>query len=381
MISVLGLVIKLYKISGKISQSLQVATIFGRFLLVLVSDFFTKQHKMINVGMIGYGLSGRYLQAPFFEHSGSFRLKTIYTRSGQPTEHFPQVQHVTELEPIFSDPSIGLITICSPSYTHFEFAERALLAGKHVLVEKPFTATMAQAQALFDLAQQKNLVITAFQNRRFDSDFLTLQKVLKSGKLGEILHYEARYDRYKPVLNPKKWKEVVQPANGILYDLGSHLLDQALSIFGAPKTVWGQKYTQREGSDIDDAFEIRLDYGRAKVKLSASLLVKKLGPRYVINGTKGTFTKYGLDPQEDHSKEGQKPSDPTFGYENPADYGELHYEANGQDYTEKIPTERGNWAAFFENLASAIAGNSSPDIKPEHILEQMRIIELVELCP
>ncbi len=333
---------------------------------------------MITVGIIGYGLSGRYLQAPFFEAHPAFKLKSIYTKSSQPTAQFPNVAHLTDIDAIFNDESINLISICSPSDTHFSLAKRALEAGKHVLVEKPFTATQAQAMALFELATLQKLCITAFQNRRFDSDFLTIQKVLASGKLGKILSYEARFDRYKPVLNVKKWKEIIQPANGILYDLGSHILDQALSLFGSPTAVWGEKYTQREGSDIDDAFELRLDYGALKVRLSASLLVKKLGPRYVINGTKGSFIKYGLDTQEDHSKLDMLPTDAGFGLEPSADYGRLHYEQDGMEYEETIPTEKGNWWGFFDNLAKAVAGTEPLAIKKEEILEQMRILELVE---
>jgi scyllo-inositol 2-dehydrogenase (NADP+) len=333
---------------------------------------------MIQVGMIGYGLSGRYLQAPFFDTHPAFVLKTIYTKSSQPTAQFPMVQHVMDMEAIFTDNAIGLISICTPSDTHYALAERALLAGKHVLVEKPFTATYAQAQALYQLALERGLVISCFQNRRYDSDFLTIKKVLASGKLGQILSYEARYDRYKPMLNPKKWKETVQPANGILYDLGSHILDQTLSLFGPPKNAWGEKYTQREGSDIDDAFEMRLDYGQLKVRLSSSLLVKKTGPRYVINGSQGSFIKYGLDLQEDHSKAGMLPTNPAFGLEPTTDYGQLYYEHNGQDISQLVPTEKGNWTGFFDNLAAAIAGTEPLAIQPAHILEQIRIIELVE---
>jgi scyllo-inositol 2-dehydrogenase (NADP+) len=333
---------------------------------------------MIKVGMIGYGLSGRYLQAPFFAQNPSFSLEAVVTNSTNPKEQYPKVRVLNSVDDLISDKNIDLISICSPSDTHFEYAKKTLLAGKHCLVEKPFTATLGEAEELFDLAKKMGKVITTFQNRRFDSDFLTVKKIIKTGLLGNLVSYEAHFDRYKPVLNPKKWKETVQPANGILYDLGSHILDQAIVLFGNPISVSGEKFTQREGSDIDDAFDMRLNYGKLKVKLAASLLVKKQGPRYIIHGTNGTFTKYGIDVQEDHSKEGLLPSDSSFGIEPEKEYGLLTYEKDGQDHSVRIATEKGNWAGFFQNLADAINGKTEIEVKAGQILEQIQILEKIE---
>jgi scyllo-inositol 2-dehydrogenase (NADP+) len=333
---------------------------------------------MIQVGIIGYGLSGRYLQAPFFEANSNFLLKSVVTKSSNPKEQFPFVKVLSTADELFADPEIDLISICSPSDTHFEYAKKALLTGKHCLVEKPFTATLAEAQELFDLAKKVGKVISVFQNRRFDSDFLTVMKVIKSGKLGDIHTFEAHFDRYKPVLNPKKWKETVQPGNGILYDLGAHILDQAIVLFGKPKSVWGQKFSQREGTEIDDAFDISLDYGNIKVRLAASLLIKKQGPRYIVHGTKGSFTKYGIDCQEDDLKEGILPNNPRFGTENENQFGLLTYEIDGLEFSDRIQTEQGNWWAYFENLADVINGKVEIETKPEQILEQIRIFELIE---
>ncbi len=345
---------------------------------VLPIIFETNKHNMIKVGIIGYGLSGRYLQAPFFEASEEFSLDSIVTNSFNPQEQFPNVKVLKSADELINDSTIDLISICSPSDTHFDLAKKVLLAGKHCLVEKPFTATTAEAEELFALAQKMGKVITAFQNRRFDSDFLTIQKVIKSGVLGEIHSYEAHFDRYKPVLNPKKWKETVQPGSGILYDLGSHILDQALVLFGKPKSVFGEKFTQREGSEIDDAFDILLNYGKVRVRLCASLLVKKNGPRYIIYGNKGTFTKYGIDQQEDHAKEGLLPTDASFGLENEKESGLLSYEKDGQDYSERVATEKGNWAGYFQNLADTINGKTEIEVKDFQILEQISILEKIE---
>jgi scyllo-inositol 2-dehydrogenase (NADP+) len=333
---------------------------------------------MIKVGIIGYGLSGKYLQAPFFATNSDFSLCGIVTKSFNPKEQFPHVEVCSTADELINNPTIDLISICSPSDTHFDLAKKVLNAGKHCLVEKPFTATVAEAEELFELAKKVGKVITVFQNRRFDSDFLTVKKVLTSGNLGRIISFEAHFDRFKPVLNPKKWKETVQPGNGILYDLGSHILDQALVLFGKPQSVVGEKYTQREGSDIDDAFDMRLNYGTLKVKLSASLLVKKLGPRYTIHGTNGSFIKYGIDVQEDHSKEGLLPNNPIFGIESEKEAGLLVFEKNGEDISERIATEKGNWAGYFQNLADAINGKATIEVKQAEIIEQIRILEMIE---
>ncbi|MCU0471428.1 MAG: Gfo/Idh/MocA family oxidoreductase, partial [Arcicella sp.] len=229
---------------------------------------------MLNVALIGFGLSGRYLQAPFFETNPNFNLKTIVSNSQNPKEYFPNVNVAKSLEEVLADDSIDLISICSPNATHFDYAKKTLLAGKNVLVEKPFTATIAQAEELITLAQTVGKTLTIFQNRRFDSDFMTVKKIIEDGLLGEILNFEIHFNRFKPVLNPKKWKETVSPANGILYDLGSHIIDQTIVLFGVPKSVWGQTFTQREHSEIEDAFDIRLDYGKLKVTLRSSLMVR-----------------------------------------------------------------------------------------------------------
>ncbi len=333
---------------------------------------------MIRVGIIGYGLSGRYLQAPFFECNPDFSLDGIVTKSFNPKEQYPNVTVYDAVDQLINNPSIDLISVCSPSDTHFDLAKKILLAGKHVLVEKPFTSTVEEAQELFYLAKKQGKIITVFQNRRFDSDFLTVKKIVESGTLGEIICYEVHFDRYKPILNPKRWKETVQPGNGILYDLGSHILDQTLVLFGKPVSVWGEKFTQREGSEIDDAFEIRLNYGRLKVKLSASLLVKEQGPRYTIHGTKGSFIKYGIDVQEDHSKEGMLPTGLNFGVEIQQNEGLLNIEINGEDVVKNIPTEKGNWSGYFQNLADAINGVAEIEVKADLILEQIKILEMIK---
>lgn len=331
----------------------------------------------INVALVGFGLSGRYLQAPFFEAHPDFCLHTIVTSQAEVRALFPKARQVSQLEEVLSDDSIDLVSVASPNETHAAFARACLLAGKHVLVEKPFAATAAEAEALVALAEQCGKRVFVFQNRRFDSDFMTLQSLLKAGVFGTLLRYEAHYNRFKPTLNPKKWKETPTPTSGILYDLGAHLVDQCIALFGPPKAVWGTAYTQRSGSDVDDAFDLWLDYGVTKAHLSASLMVREPTPRYVLRGTAGTFVKYGIDPQEDHLKAGLSPLSPSFGVESAEWEGTLFYEEENNTDVRKIATLPGRWMFLFDNIADVLLRNAAPRIPLADIVAQLQILEKI----
>lgn len=333
----------------------------------------------LHVALIGFGLSGRYLQAPFIVANPKFNLKAVVTSGSKtPKEIYDWVQVSHDFDAVLADSEIDLVSITTPNETHFDYARRALLAGKHVLVEKPMTATAAEAEELIALAKQQNRVLSSYQNRRFDGDFITIQKVLQNGWLGDLLSYEAHFDRYKPILNAKKWKETPGPASGILYDLGSHLIDQALTLFGLPQRTSGDVFTQREHAQIDDAFDVRLDYGKLKVRLRASLLVREPGPRYVLHGTKGSFLKSGIDPQEDHLKAGLRPGQPGFGVEPESQWGLLNTDLNGVPFRGTLQTEAGNFGLLFENLYEAITEGKPLLVKPEEVVEQLRIMERVK---
>lgn len=333
---------------------------------------------MLNVAIIGFGLSGRYLQAPFFEANPNFNLSTIVSVHQKPKEYYPNVKVVKSIGEVLADETIDLVSICSPNETHFAYTKLALQAGKHVLVEKPFTATSKEAAELISLSKAQNKILTVFQNRRFDSDFLTVKKLIEENILGEILNFEIHFNRFKPELNPKKWKETNTATSGVLYDLGAHILDQTIVLFGAPKNVWGQTFTQREHSTIDDAFDIRLDYGKLKVTLRSSLMVREDSPRYIVHGTKGSFVKHGLDVQEDQLKSGMMPMDIRFGVEPIAQAGTLYTEKNGMPFAEKIENEKGNWKILFQNMHDAIVHGETLLINTGEIVEQLKIIELVK---
>ncbi|SOE19523.1 Predicted dehydrogenase [Spirosomataceae bacterium TFI 002] len=332
---------------------------------------------MIKVGLVGFGLSGRWLQAPFFSVHPAFHLKSIVTSQEIPKEVFPLTGKASSFEELLADPELDLISICTPNFTHFEYAKRVLEAGKHVLVEKPMTATYEEAQILVELAKSKNKVLTVYQNRRFDSDFMTLQRVIQSGMLGEIHTYEARYDRYKPDLHTKQWKEATTPGSGILYDLGAHIIDQAIYLFGTPDEVDGEVFIQREGSQIDDAFDIRMVFGKVRVMLKSSLLMKEQAPRYAVHGLSGSLIKNGIDVQEDHLKAGYLPGMEGFGIEPENQNAQIFTNIAGLELKGTIDTMQGNWMYLFQNLADAIEGKAEIIIKPEQVAEQIRIIEKV----
>ena len=332
---------------------------------------------MLTVAIIGFGLSGRYLQAPFFEANKNFFLKTILSNHQNPKQFFPSVNVVKNIEDILNDPSIDLVSICSPNKTHYNYAKLALNAGKHVLVEKPFTAFSKQAMELISLSKSKNKIISVFQNRRFDSDFLTVKKLIDSKKLGEVLNFEIHYNRFKPELNLKKWKETNDEGSGIIYDLGAHIIDQAIALFGIPLNIWGQSFTQRKNSLIQDAFDIKLDYGKLKVTLRSSLIVPEQSARYIIHGSEGSFIKYGLDVQEDNLKAGMQPTDTGFGIEPIEQQGTMFTHHENETNSQSVNTERGNWALLFENLYEAIVYGRELLIKPEDVLQQLKIIETV----
>ena len=334
---------------------------------------------MLSVAIVGFGLSGRYLQAPFFEANENYYLKTILSNNQNPKEFFPAVNVVKNIEEILNDSSVDLVSICSPNNTHYSYAKLALNAGKHVLVEKPFTAFSHQAIELISLAKTKNKTLSVFQNRRFDSDFLTVQKIIKSKQLGELLNFEIHYNRFKPELNLKKWKETKDEGSGIIYDLGAHIIDQAIALFGVPTHVWGQSFTQRNNSLIEDAFDIKMDYGKLKVTLRSSLLVNNPSPRYIINGTQASFLKYGLDVQEDQLKTGMKPTETGFGIEPLEQQGKLYINKGNHTVIKNVLNEKGNWALLFQNLYDAIVNAKDLLIKPDEVLEQIKIIDSITI--
>ncbi|MCP4298189.1 MAG: Gfo/Idh/MocA family oxidoreductase, partial [Proteobacteria bacterium] len=279
----------------------------------------------IKTALTGFGLSGKVFHAPFLDHSSKFDLCQILQRSAQDSKKiYPQVKVVRSLTEILNSPEIELVVINTPNRFHYSMTRDALQAGKHVIVEKPFAPSLKETEELISLAQENNLHLFVFHNRRWDGDFMTVQKLINSHVLGDLIEYEAHYDRFKPELNSKNWKETPDSGSGTLYDLGTHIIDQAVCLFGKPQAVSAELFVQRKESLVDDAFSLILEYSSLKVILKSSLLAEEEGPRYVLKGKKGSFTKYGIDPQEDDKIAGISLSSSEWGKEKQNSWGDIN---------------------------------------------------------
>lgn len=313
----------------------------------------------IRVGLIGYGTAGSVFHAPLIRACPALELTAILTSRSIPM----RVQSPAALFDC-SD----LVVIASPNQTHFPMAKDALEAGKHVVVDKPFTLALDQADELIDLAAGKKRILSVFHNRRWDSDFLTVQRLIP--RLGDVMLFEARWDRFRPT--PKAgWREIAGPGSGLLSDLGPHLVDQALLLFGMPDAIEADMVVQRPTASVDDYFELILHYGRSRLTLGSSTLIAAPRPRFAVHGTGGSFVKYGLDPQEMQLRAGLDPADPTFALDER--HGTLTH-ADGN--SETITSERGNYSAFYSGIARAILDGGSAPVEPESARKGLYLIEL-----
>ncbi|HEX8634244.1 MAG TPA: oxidoreductase [Pyrinomonadaceae bacterium] len=331
----------------------------------------------IGVGLIGYGMAGRVFHAPVITSLPALRLKTVVERRGIASrERYPWVEVVTDAEALWADEEIALVVVATPNSSHFELARQALSAGKHVVVEKPFTDTSEQAQQLIDLAFERKRLISVHQNRRWDGDFLTVRQLLSAQHLGRLVAYESRFDRFRNYRRPNAWREQEGVGNGILYDLGSHLIDQALVLFGLPQSVTADVRIQREWARAADDFELTLHYENLKVTLGAGMLAREPGARFSLHGTEGSFVKYGTDPQEDALKHGRTPAEPDWGTEPEAMWGKLNTGLGGLHFTGRLETLPGSYQSYYQNIAGVIAGREELAVKPAEAKNTIRIIEL-----
>jgi len=332
--------------------------------------------QVIQVGLVGFGLSGRYFHTPFLTVNPRFHLKKIASSRPDAVRQFDlSIEWVATPDELFADPAIDLVFICSPNETHVDYARKALEQGKHVVVEKPFALTEREAIDLLELAQKQGKLATAYQNRRWDSDFLTIKRLLADGALGTLVDYECRYDRYSPVPpNSQSWKEQAGTGRGNLYNLGPHLLDQALHLFGAPETVQGTIRILRPNSHVPDYFDIKLGYADKVVRLESSLMMYQNKLRYSLHGTEGSFLKGGLDPQEERLRTNRLPNEPDLGIEPDDRWGTLY--RDGQ--AEIIESAPGNYAPFYDNLYEVIVNGAQPEITPTDIQQLARIIDLAQ---
>jgi scyllo-inositol 2-dehydrogenase (NADP+) len=332
----------------------------------------------INTGLLAFGMSGKVFHAPFIDAHPGFNLHGITERNRKlAAADYPSIISYNSIDELIADDEIDLVIINTPNFTHYEYAKQALKAGKHILVEKPFTATTEQAKELFALAKSVGKKALVYQNRRYDSGFNAVKKVIESGQLGRLVEVHFRYDRYRNEISPKFFKEEPYEASGLLYDLGPHLLDQAISLFGKPDKFHKTLAKHRANTQVDDYFTIHLSYPNdLNVFLTASMLVAEIKDAFVLNGMIGSFNKNHADVQEAQLLNNMKPTAASYGIENPADAGKLTLVTeNGGRATTIVSSEKGDYMGIFEAVYQNIVNEVAYPITEEDILVQLGILE------
>jgi predicted dehydrogenase len=335
----------------------------------------------IITALSSFGMSGKVFHAPFINKHDGFKLYGIVERTNRgASESYPGVKIFSSVDEMLSDAKIELVIVNTPNITHYEFAKKALMADKHVIVEKPFTVTISEAQELITLAKKRDKIISVFQNRRWDSDFQTVKRIVDEKLLGEIVEAELHFDRYNEALSPKLHKETPGPGTGLLYDLGSHLIDQALLLFNMPLAVFADMNIIRPVSKVDDYMEILLYYPDLRVRLKASYVVREPLPSYILHGLKGSFIKSRADVQEGLLQSGIFPTGDDWGMEPETERGLLHTEKDGSVIRENVETEKGNYGGYYQRLYESIRGsNNEVPVTAEEALNVMKIIEAANL--
>lgn len=329
----------------------------------------------INVGLVGYGFASKTFHAPLIQATDGLDLVAVSSSdAGKVQADLPDVDVEGQALALCQRGDIDLIVIPTPNDSHFPLAKAALNAGKHVVVDKPFTVTLSEAKQLKALAMDKERLVSVFHNRRWDSDFLTLQALLSAGILGRITGFESRFDRFKPVVRDR-WREKSAPGGGIWFDLGPHLLDQACELFGMPNAILLELGSRRDGAQADDDFLVLLEYSEQRVSLSAGTLVAEPTPRFRLHGTQGSYVKYGLDPQEDHLKAGEVPA-PQWGEDRP---GTLTLCSSESDESPLVrhehPTQPGDYLAYYQGVAAALRDKAPMPVTIDDALRCMTLLE------
>ena len=344
----------------------------------------------IGVAVIGFGLAGRVFHAPFVSAVPGLRLRTIVQRSGdEAARAYPEqttgVTVVRSVAAALEDPAIAMVVVATPNDTHASLAMEALRAGKYVVVDKPFAATSLEARELAETARSKGSVLAPFHNRRWDGDFLTVKQLVSDEVLGRLVAVRSHFDRFRPSPRAGTWKETGSDANGMLFDLGPHLVDQALALFGTPKTITASVRREREASAIEDAFDIVLEFERVQVSLSASMIAAEAAPRFLLHGTKGSYRKYGLDPQEPALVAGatvpQMGSAEEWLREPESMWGQLTLApdpvmAPGSLVRSTVRTEAGDYRGFYANVRDAIRGVAPLVVTAEDGWRAIRLLEM-----
>jgi scyllo-inositol 2-dehydrogenase (NADP+) len=334
---------------------------------------------MVRVGLIGFGMAGQAFHAPVIRGVAGMELACILERRGtRAQEKYPEVRVARSMDELLGDKTIQLCVIATPNDSHFELTRACLLAGRDVVVDKPFAPTLRESEELVRLAAERGRLITVYQDRRWDGDFGTVKKLVQSGRLGTVVEYECRFDRFRLEPKPNAWREKAdQPGAGVLFDLGPHVIDQALVLFGEPRTITASAFCQRKTSQVDDSFDVCMEYPELRAMGRARILAYAPGPHFLLHGTKGSFVKYGMDPQEARLRSENYPQGTDWG----ADWGEEPEELRGTlslvgEPSVKVKTERGDYRGFYANVRDAIEKKAPLEVTPEQALRTMRAVIL-----
>ncbi|TCV99777.1 oxidoreductase [Biostraticola tofi] len=330
--------------------------------------------EQLRIGLIGYGFASKTFHAPLINGTPGMSLDVISSRDAAKVRaDWPSVQVVDNPQALINHPDIDLIVIPTPNDTHFPLAKQALLAGKHVVIDKPFTVTLSQAHELKQLAESAGRLLSVFHNRRWDSDFLTLKGLMEDGNLGDISYFESHFDRFRPEVQ-QRWREQAGAGSGIWYDLGPHLIDQAITLFGMPVAINADLAQLRPGGQTTDYFHATLTYPNKRVALHGTLLAAAESPRYIVHGGKGSYVKWGLDPQEDRLKSGLRPPAADWGQDDR--HGVLTHLSEGTLIASSVPTLPGNYPAYYAAITQAVQLGSQNPVTAEQAIKVMELIEL-----
>lgn len=332
--------------------------------------------RKINTALLAFGMSGRVFHAPFITCNEHFNLTGAWERSRKSIQTvYTGVRSYSSLDELLTDDSVELVVVNTPTYTHFDYAKRAIEAGKNVIVEKAFATNTCEAEQLKDLAERMGKKLAVFQNRRWDSDFLTVKDIIESGKLGEVNEVEIHYDRYNLDLSPKPHKEQLNDGSGIVKDLCPHIIDQALVLFGMPRAVFADVRIIRPRSIVDDYAEILLYYPRLRVRLRATLIAKETVPSYIVHGLNGSFLKSRADVQEDALQNGMRPCEAGWGIEPESERGIVDYIDNGVTVHKFVNTKHGDYMRFYDGVYTALASDAPMPVTADDGIRVMKIID------
>ncbi|MET0406068.1 MAG: oxidoreductase [Cystobacter sp.] len=325
----------------------------------------------LRTGLLGYGLAGTVFHAPLLAAEPAFTLSAVATRrAAEVARDWPGARVLTP-DALLADPSLDVVIVATPNDSHASLAERALRAGKHVVVDKPFTLDAAEALRLDALARDVGRCLTVFQSRRWDGDFLTVRRLLEEGRLGRLFSFESRYERFRPEVKVR-WKEDAVPGGGTLWDLGAHLIDQSLQLFGMPDSLSADVGQQRPGARTTDWFHLLLRYGELRVILRSGSVVREPWPRFVIQGELDAWTKYGMDPQEEQLRTGLRPGQAGWGQEPSSLHG--RWSQGGE-----VATLPGAYEAFYRTFARAIAGEGPVPVTAGSAARVIQVIQAAEV--